>query len=239
MASKVNVNNLTVVHATSSGVAPSFPDVCLTPSPGGPIPIPYPNIAQSSDTAMGSKTVTIEGNPVMLEGSNFATSTGDEAGVPLRVLQAVVAVNERQKHRLAEDIRRYFHGDLAGKRIALWGLAFKPGTDDMREAPALVLAEALLADGAEVVATDPVAIPAARKLLDERVRFVESSYACAEGADALAVVTEWREYRRPNFERLASVMRGQVVFDGRNIWEPAEVRKAGLAYHGIGRGTRP
>jgi UDPglucose 6-dehydrogenase len=168
-----------------------------------------------------------------------AINTGKQAGVPLQVLEAVVAVNERQKHRLAEDIRRYFHGDLAGKRIALWGLAFKPGTDDMREAPALVLAEALLADGAEVVATDPVAIPAARKLLDERVRFVESSYACAEGADALAVVTEWREYRRPNFERLASVMRGQVVFDGRNIWEPAEVRKAGLAYHGIGRGTRP
>ena len=80
MPSKVNVNNLTVVHATSSGVAPAFPDVCLMPSPSGPIPIPYPNIAQSSDTAMGSKTVTIEGNPVMLEGSNFATSTGDEAG---------------------------------------------------------------------------------------------------------------------------------------------------------------
>lgn len=168
-----------------------------------------------------------------------AINTGKQAGVPLQVLEAVVAVNERQKHRLAEDIRRYFQGGLAGKRIAIWGLAFKPGTDDMREAPALVLVEALLAGGAEVVATDPVAIPAARKVLGERVRFVESSYACAEGADALAVVTEWREYRRPNFERLASLMRGQAVFDGRNIWAPAEVRKAGLAYFGIGRGTRP
>jgi UDPglucose 6-dehydrogenase len=168
-----------------------------------------------------------------------AINTGKQAGVPLQVLEAVVAVNERQKHRLAEDIRRYFQGGLAGKRIAIWGLAFKPGTDDMREAPALVLVEALLAGGAEVVATDPVAIPAARKVLGERVRFVESSYACAEGADALAVVTEWREYRRPNFERLASLMHGQAVFDGRNIWAPAEVRKAGLAYFGIGRGTRP
>jgi UDPglucose 6-dehydrogenase len=162
--------------------------------------------------------------------------TGQQAGVPLRVLEAVVAVNERQKHRLAEDLRRHFEGALAGKRIAVWGLAFKPGTDDMREAPSLVLAEALLAEGAEVVATDPVAIKAARALLGERVRFVESNYACAEGADALAVVTEWREYRRPSFERLASLMRGKAVFDGRNIWDPDEVRQAGLSYHGIGRG---
>jgi UDPglucose 6-dehydrogenase len=165
-----------------------------------------------------------------------AISTGKQAGVALQVLEAVVAVNERQKRRLAEDIRRYFHGDVRGKRIALWGLAFKPGTDDLREAPSLVLSESLLADGAELWATDPVAIPAARQLLGERVRFVESNYACAEGADALAVITEWREYRRPSFPRLAAAMRGKAVFDGRNIWEPSEVRKAGLEYHGIGRG---
>jgi UDPglucose 6-dehydrogenase len=167
-----------------------------------------------------------------------AIDTGKQAGVPLRILEAVVAVNERQKLRLHEDLRRHFQDNLRGKRIALWGLAFKPGTDDLREAPSLVLAEALLAAGAEVMATDPVAMPAAKKLLGERVRFVESNYACAEGADALVLVTEWREYRRPNFERLASVMRGKAVFDGRNIWEPTEVRKAGLAYHGIGRGNR-
>jgi UDPglucose 6-dehydrogenase len=168
-----------------------------------------------------------------------AINTGREASVPLRVLEAVVAVNDRQKHRLAEDIRRCFHGDLAGKRIALWGLAFKPGTDDLREAPALVVAEDLLAAGAEVVVTDPVAIPAAQQLLGQRVRFVESNYACAEGADALALITEWRDYRRPNFQRLAGLMRGKAVFDGRNIWEPADVRAAGLAYHGIGRGQQP
>jgi UDPglucose 6-dehydrogenase len=168
-----------------------------------------------------------------------AINTGKEAGVELGVLGAVVASNERQKHRLGEDIRRYFHGNLAGKRIALWGLAFKPGTDDVREAAALVLAEDLLAAGADVVVTDPVAISTARKVLGERVRYVESNYACAEGADALALITEWRDYRRPNFERLAGIMRGKVVFDGRNIWEPADVRAAGLAYFGIGRGKRP
>jgi UDPglucose 6-dehydrogenase len=167
-----------------------------------------------------------------------AISTGKEVGVELKVLDAVVAVNERQKHRLGDDMRKYFHGDLRGKRIALWGLAFKPGTDDIREAPALVLAEDLLAAGAEVVATDPVAISAAQKQVGERIQFVESNYACAEGADALVLVTEWRDYRRPNFERLASVMRGKVVFDGRNIWEPADVRAAGLTYFGIGRGQR-
>ena len=167
-----------------------------------------------------------------------AINTGNEAGVPLRVLDAVVAVNDGQKHRLAEDIRRCFHGDLAGKRIALWGLAFKPGTDDIREAPALVVIEDLLAAGAEVVATDPVAIPATKKQLGQRLRFVDSNYACAEGADALALVTEWRDYRRPNFARLASLMRGKAVFDGRNIWEPSDVRAAGLTYYGIGRGQR-
>ena len=121
----------------------------------------------------------------------------------------------------------------------MWGLAFKPSTDDIREAPALVVIEDLLAAGAEIVATDPVAIPAAKKLLGQRVRFVESNYACAEGADALALVTEWRDYRRPNFERLAGLMRGKAVFDGRNIWEPSDVRAAGFTYFGIGRGTRP
>jgi UDPglucose 6-dehydrogenase len=168
-----------------------------------------------------------------------AINTGKEAGVDLQVLSAVVAVNERQKHRMADDIHRHFQGKLAGKRIAVWGLAFKPGTDDIREAPALTLAEDLLAAGAEVVATDPVAVSAVRKVLGERVRLVDSNYACAEGADALVLMTEWREYRRPNFARLAGLMRGKAVFDGRNIWDPAEVRAAGLAYFGIGRGQKP
>lgn len=166
-----------------------------------------------------------------------AIHTAHQAGMNLKVMEAVVAVNEQQKHRLFEEIHQYFSGKLAGKKIALWGLAFKPGTDDVREAPSLVLAEALLAHGAEVVATDPVAISSAQRVLGERVQYVDSNYACAEGADALVLVTEWREYRRPNFSRLASSMRGRVLFDGRNCWEPAQVRAAGFAYFGIGRGT--
>jgi UDPglucose 6-dehydrogenase len=168
-----------------------------------------------------------------------AINTGKEAGVDLKVLGAVVEVNERQKYRMAEDVRRFFGGNLSGKRIVLWGLAFKPGTDDIREAPALTMAEEFLAAGAEVVATDPVAIPAVRKLMGERIRLVESNYTAAEGADALVLVTEWHDYRRPNFPRLRTLMRGKVVFDGRNVWEPAEVRAAGFTYFGIGRGQKP
>jgi UDPglucose 6-dehydrogenase len=165
-----------------------------------------------------------------------ALSTAREVGVPLQVLEAVNTVNDRQKQRLGGDILRHFGGNLAGRRIALWGLAFKPGTDDIREAPALVLIDQLLAAGAEVAVTDPQAMPLARKLLADKVRFETGAYRCAEGADALALVTEWHEYRRPNFERLKRVMRQAVVFDGRNQWEPEALRSAGFVYYGIGRG---
>jgi UDPglucose 6-dehydrogenase len=164
-------------------------------------------------------------------------STAKEAGMGLQVLSAVEAVNQRQKHYLAERLLKHFHGDLAGRKIAVWGLAFKPGTDDVREAPALVLIEDLLAAGACVAASDPVAIPAVRKVLGERVEFQASNYQCAEGADALALVTEWHDYRRPNFARLRSIMRTPVVVDGRNVWEPSEVRAAGFTYYGVGRGS--
>ena len=166
-----------------------------------------------------------------------AINTGKQAGKNLEILSAVQAVNDRQKHHLAERLLKHFGGDVRGRKIAVWGLAFKPGTDDVREAPALVLIEDLLAAGARIAATDPIAIPTARKLLGERVEFQISNYACAEGADALALVTEWRDYRRPDFERLRSVMRTPVVVDGRNIWDPAELQAAGFVYYGIGRGT--
>jgi UDPglucose 6-dehydrogenase len=165
-----------------------------------------------------------------------AIATGKEAGIPLRLLEAVNTVNDRQKLRLGEDILRHFDGNLAGRQIALWGLAFKPGTDDIREAPAMVLIEQLLAAGAEVSATDPQAMAPAKKLLGDRVRFESSAYKCADQADALALITEWHEYRRPNFERLRRVMRQPVVFDGRNQWEPEALRAAGFTYYGIGRG---
>jgi UDPglucose 6-dehydrogenase len=163
-------------------------------------------------------------------------TTGKEVGYDLQILDAVVEVNEKQKRVLGEKILKHFGGTLKGKRIALWGLAFKPGTDDIREAPALVLVGQLLAAGAEVVATDPVAMPAVRKQLGDKIRFEESNYATAEGADALVLVTEWNEFRRPSFERLKATMRQPVIFDGRNIWNPGEVRAAGFTYSGIGRG---
>ncbi|HVZ86405.1 MAG TPA: UDP-glucose/GDP-mannose dehydrogenase family protein [Polyangia bacterium] len=164
-----------------------------------------------------------------------AISTGREVGYKLDVLDAVVAVNERQKQRLGEKVIKHFGGGLAGKRIAVWGLAFKPGTDDIREAPALVLIDQLLAAGATVTGTDPVAIEAVRKQLGDRITYDESHYDCARDADALVLVTEWHEFRRPSFERLKSLMRQAVVFDGRNVWSPAELRGAGFTYYGMGR----
>jgi UDPglucose 6-dehydrogenase len=163
-------------------------------------------------------------------------NTAKEAGMSLQVLTAVESVNQQQKHHMAERLRNHFGGNLGGRKIAVWGLAFKPGTDDVREAPALVLIEDLLAAGARVSATDPVAISPARKILGERVEFLSSNYQCAEGADALALVTEWHDYRRPNFERLRSLMCTPVIVDGRNAWQPSEVRAAGFTYYGVGRG---
>jgi UDPglucose 6-dehydrogenase len=165
-----------------------------------------------------------------------AISTAQEAGTRLEILDAVVAVNDRQKRRLGDKILRHFGGNVAGKRVAVWGLSFKPGTDDIREAPALVLIEELLKAGATVSASDPVAIPAARALLGDRVQLEEIHHRCAEGADALALVTEWHEFRRPNLQKLKGMMKQPVVFDGRNVWDPEEMRAAGFTYYGMGRG---
>jgi UDPglucose 6-dehydrogenase len=163
-------------------------------------------------------------------------NSGKQAGVPLGLLEAVVAVNERQKRILGERLLKHLGAKAAQKRVAIWGLSFKPDTDDIREAPALVLIDQLLAAGVSVSATDPEAIPAVRKIYGDRIRLEPDNYKCAEGADALALVTEWRQYRRPNFERLKTTMRERVVFDGRNQWDPAVLKAAGFLYHGIGRG---
>jgi UDPglucose 6-dehydrogenase len=165
-----------------------------------------------------------------------AISTGRDVGYKLEILDAVVSVNERQKKKLGEKILAHFNGDLKGKRIAIWGLAFKPGTDDIREAPALVLVDQLVAAGATVCGTDPVAMEAVRKQIGDRIQYEENNYECARGADALALVTEWREFRRPAFDRLKGLLKQPVIFDGRNIWSPAELRAAGFTYYGIGRG---
>jgi UDPglucose 6-dehydrogenase len=165
-----------------------------------------------------------------------AISTGRDVGYNLEILDAVVAVNERQKRKMGEKILAHFKGDVKGRRIALWGLAFKPGTDDIREAPALVLAEQLVAAGATVVGTDPVAMDAVRKQIGDRIQYEANNYECVKGADALALVTEWHEFRRPSFERIKTLLKQPVIFDGRNIWSPTELRAAGFTYYGMGRG---
>ncbi|MDY0331478.1 MAG: UDP-glucose/GDP-mannose dehydrogenase family protein [Thiomonas sp.] len=159
-------------------------------------------------------------------------------GLHAELVEAVDAVNQRQKLRLFEKISDHYQGELAGKTFALWGLAFKPNTDDMRDAPSLDLISALLQAGSRVRAWDPVAVSMARSLLPEHpaLEFAADARATLNGADALAVVTEWHAFRSPDFATLASALRDRVVFDGRNIWDPEFVRACGLRYYGIGRG---
>ncbi len=162
--------------------------------------------------------------------------TAADAGSALPLLDAVESVNAEQKRVLARKIKKRF-GKLAGKRIAVWGLAFKPNTDDMREAPSRVLIEELLADGATVCAYDPVAMTAAKaELADLKgVSYADSMLAALDGADALAVVTEWKEFRSPDFDEIKKRLKTPVVFDGRNLYEPADMKRAGLEYYPVGR----
>jgi len=161
-----------------------------------------------------------------------------EHGLDARLLASVEAVNERQKSVLFEKINSYFHGKLSGRTLALWGLAFKPNTDDMREAPSRTLMDALWSAGATVRAYDPVAMPEARRAYGERADLVlaESAEQALAGADALAIVTEWQEFRSPDFEVIRDALRSPAIFDGRNLYDPALVRSFGLRYFAIGRG---
>lgn len=167
--------------------------------------------------------------------------TARHVSYPAELLQAVEAVNDRQKQVLFQKIERYFNGNLEGKTIALWGLAFKPNTDDMRDAPSRVLMEALWNVGAAVRAFDPVAMDEARRIYGERGDLIlcESPDAALENADALAIVTEWNVFRSPNFEAIKATLSHPVVFDGRNLFDPARMRALGFDYFGIGRGTSP
>lgn len=160
--------------------------------------------------------------------------TAEQKGYRMRVLEAVEAVNERQKGILYEKFEREFDGEVEGRCVAMWGLSFKPETDDMREAPSLVLIERLLAAGCRVRVFDPIAMDEARRRLGDRVEYCTSKYDALEGADALMIVTEWKQFRLPNWARVAEAMKGGVVIDGRNIYERHEVEAAGLKYLRIG-----
>lgn len=163
-----------------------------------------------------------------------------ELGYEPRLLQAVDEVNDAQKHRLFAKIRAHYRGDLAGKTFALWGLAFKPNTDDMRDAPSRVLLEALWAAGAKVRAFDPEAMNEARHIFGERddLTLVASKEEALEGADALLIVTEWQDFRVLDAELVKAKIADRVIFDGRNLFEPARLAAEGLAYYAIGRGQR-
>ena len=161
-----------------------------------------------------------------------------KAGYTATLLDAVEAVNDRQKHRIFEKLRAHYNGDIKGKTIALWGLSFKPRTDDMREAPSRVLMEALWEAGATVRAYDPEAMDEAGRLYPDQagLELCETAYGALDGADALVIMTEWQEFRSPDFDVIKEKLADAVIFDGRNLYEPARVEGLGLQYYAIGRG---
>ena len=161
--------------------------------------------------------------------------TASENGHPMRILQAVEDVNEDQKHVLFSKLNKYFDGDLKGKRVALWGLSFKPETDDMREAPSLVIADELLAAGCEVIAYDPVSMHEAKRRISERIEYAGDIYEAVKGADALLLVTEWKEFRLPAWGRIKEMMHTPLVIDGRNIYDAVELCDMGFVYFCIGK----
>jgi UDPglucose 6-dehydrogenase len=155
--------------------------------------------------------------------------------VPLHLMHAVDQVNEAQKRVLFAKIRKHYGGSLRGKTLALWGLAFKPRTDDIREAPALALIDALLAEGVSLRVHDPEAMTNVRGIYGNRLEYCERPYTALEGADGLAIVTEWQEFRHPDFAQMRRQLREPVVFDGRNLYEPGQMANMGFTYYGIGR----
>jgi UDPglucose 6-dehydrogenase len=161
-----------------------------------------------------------------------------EAGHAPEILTAVESVNKRQKETLVRKMRKVFGDQLQGRTIALWGLAFKPNTDDMRDAPSRTVMELLWEAGAKVRAYDPVAMTEARRIYGDRssLQLCKNAYEAVEGADALAILTEWQEFRSPDFERLKTLLKSPVIFDGRNLYDPAMVNRFGLTYYAIGRG---
>jgi UDPglucose 6-dehydrogenase len=160
--------------------------------------------------------------------------SSSDRGYDFKILHAVEEVNLSQKERLVSKMQAHFQ-NLGGRTIALWGLAFKPRTDDMREAPAIPIIERLLALGATVRAYDPEATRTARGLFGDRITLCEKSYDALTGADALAIVTEWNEFREPDFERMRKLLKAPIVFDGRNIYPPEHMRALGFSYFSIGR----
>ncbi len=163
--------------------------------------------------------------------------TARENGYEMRILQSVEDVNEDQKYLLFNKIMKRFGGDLKGKKFAMWGLSFKPNTDDMREAPSLVIIDNLIKEGATVTAYDPVAMEEAKHMIGDKINYAKDEYEALQDADALLVVTEWPEFRIPDFDDVKNRLKGHLIFDGRNIFERSEMKKIGMEYHCVGLNT--
>ncbi len=161
--------------------------------------------------------------------------SAEDAGTPLTILRSVENINQEQRKRFYRKIEKHFRGKLEGVRFAVWGIAFKPNTDDVREAPVFHILDELLKAKASVAVFDPEAMEGARKRYGDRIDYAESSYGAVQGADALIVVTEWNEFRKPDFGLMKTLMKHPVVFDGRNIYDPARMKARGFLYHSIGR----
>ncbi len=161
--------------------------------------------------------------------------SSNEVAYDFKILNAVMDVNEKQKLHLIPKIKNYFKGDLKGKHFALWGLAFKPNTDDIREAPALYMIDALIAEGATVTAFDPEAMPNVKALLGSKINYSENQYDTLSGADALVIATEWNEFRTPDFLKIVKNLKHKVIFDGRNLFDVDSIRELGFHYESVGR----
>ena len=161
--------------------------------------------------------------------------TGEKHGYKLEILSAVESVNNRQKKVLFDKLKRRFGEELKNKTIAVWGLAFKPNTDDMREAPSIVLIKNLIAEGCKVKAYDPEASKEAYKIFGDKIEYMKKQYSALEDADALVIVTEWNEFRRPDFDKIKSLLKQPVIMDGRNLFDPKKMAEIGFEYEGIGR----
>jgi UDPglucose 6-dehydrogenase len=161
--------------------------------------------------------------------------TAQNAGAPLTILQSVEEINQEQRKRFYRKVERHFKGELEGKRVAIWGLAFKPNTDDVREAPVFYILDELLKAKAQVAVYDPEAMRNVKAKYGDRIEYAESSYGALQGADALIVVTEWNEFRKPDFGLMKNLMRQPGIFDGRNIYDPVRIRQRGFLYHSVGR----
>jgi UDPglucose 6-dehydrogenase len=191
-----------------------------------------------SDSRIGSKFIypgTGYGGSCFPKDVKALLKTAGDNGYELNVIKAVEKANEYQKNVIFNKMAKYFNGNLKERIIGIWGLAFKPKTDDIREASSLVLIEKLLDAGAIIRAYDPAAIDETKKVLGDRIEYYNDPYEVLTGVDAVALMTEWAEFHLPDFGRMAELMKNKVIFDGRNIYDPAELKRLGFEYYGIGR----